>query len=249
MTLPGRLLAWPAPASLMAVASARAVRRGSSSIAGHLTRRATADGAAYGAHLPSRRSARKLCRDDHPGPHLRRALGRARDLGELRPLRGREPGPRALSRGAGRHPAERRLGHAAGPAGGPARRAWLDAVRARRALRRSAPAGTGHRGRRVRAGRLRLPHPARHLRRRRHHPGPAGDGRRGVRGLRRAGQLRRHGQGDDEGRLRRRLSAPGRVPGAARLLPTGWSRRSLPSRRASSTRSSSSRPTWAPASA
>ena len=50
--------------------------------------------------------------------------------------------------------------------------------------------------------RLRLPHHARHLRRGRHHPGPARDGRPGLRRVRRARQLRRHGQGDHEGRVR-----------------------------------------------
>ena len=80
------------------------------------------------------------------------------------------------------------------------------------------PDAPGSRARRrvVPPARLRLPHHARHLRRGRHHPGPPRDGRAGLRRVRRAGQLRRHGQGAHEGRVRERGPAADGLRGAAR---------------------------------
>ena len=72
--------------------------------------------------------------------------------------------------------------------------------------------GPGRRG--VLPGRRGVPGAARAVRRGRHHPGPAGDGRRALRRGRGAGQRGRHGQGVHQEAARRRRAA-GRRPGRA----------------------------------
>ena len=84
-----------------------------------------------------------------------------------------------------------------------------------------------------------------------HGAGAAGAGGRAVCRLRRAGIGGRHGQGDDEGRLRgRRAAASALAAGSPGRLAGRWrADRSSRSRRSCATRCSSSRPIWAAASA